>query len=743
MQALDSYDVASDQQTTTLATIGPSILLALERFVEAWQSLQSPPILDHFLPNQPFQKWLTLVELIKVDLEYRYQIFNFPKSLDDYIDEYAELEQRPLPSDLIYEEFYFRQQSGLSVDPASYIKKYPDQARTLRPMLDLLPDDHSTYLISRGYFLNNPNLQPGYIIDDFELIMELGQGSFARVFKARQRSLNRIVAVKISEDIGYEPQTLAQMDHPFIIRVFDQRTASTDGLRLLYMEYAPGGTLQNLVANVADMALKNPDNLTLQRCLTDTLNDRQEPIPTFSTQVRPWSDVVCSMGIKLAMALDYAHRRGILHLDIKPANILLTTDGSPKLADFNTSLRTEFISTTSSEYLGGSMAYMSPEQLAACHPEFEQSAKSLDGRSDIYSLGISLWQLLFGQRPYPNQSTENGLLQAMTGMIETRAEEVAITAVHRDKAPGLVNILKRCITPKPEDRIPSGSALAKQLSICHEPRAYLLVYPEPGSIIDRLRRFAIPILVLLALFPNMLAGIFNYYYNSTAIIAALPQPTQDTFWHIQLVINLVAFPIGLSWFLYLARPILRSIKPNSRTDDVRDPVQHRNRCLQLGHYGALINICLWSLAGIAYPLALHFSAGPLSTPDYPHFFGSLLLCGLLASVFPFFLITAFSVRAIYPKFLPSVSNIDQERNLITVVQKRTYTYFCLAALLPLLTILALVLIESEARVALLILSAASLIGIGFIFVLFRFIQSDFNTLQNTLDSFESIATPKI
>ena len=743
MQALDNYDAMLDEQTTTLATIGPSILLALERFVETWQSLRSPPVLDDFLPNQPFQKWLTLVELIKVDLEYRYQIFNFPKGLDDYVNEYAELELRPLPSDLIYEEFYFRQQSGLSVDPVSYLQKYPDQAKTLRPMLDLLPDDHSTYLISRGHFLNNPNFQSGYIINDFELIMELGQGSFARVFKAKQQSLNRIVAVKISQDIGYEPQTLAQMDHPFIIRVFDQRTASTDGLRLLYMEYAPGGTLQDIVEKVANMAPNTPDKQTLQRCLADTLNDRHESVPAFSTRIRPWSDVVCSMGIKLAMALDYAHHRGVLHLDIKPANILLTADGSPKLADFNTSLHTEFISTTPNEYLGGSMAYMSPEQLTACHPEFDQTAKSLDGRSDIYSLGISLWQLLFGERPYPNQNTENGLLQAMSDMIETRNQELAISAIQRDKAPGLVDILKRCITPKPEDRIPSGSALAKQLSICHEPRAYQLVHPEPGSMIDRLRRVTLPILVLFALIPNILAGIFNYYYNSTAIIAALPIATQDTFWNIQLVINLVAFPLGLGWFLYLARPILRSIKQYHGTNHIHDPPQQRNRCLQLGHYGALINICLWSLAGITYPLALHFSSGTLSTPDYPHFFGSLLLCGLLASVFPFFLITAFCTRAVYPKFLLAVSNIDQERSLITVAQKRTYAYCCLAALVPLLTILALVLIDAETRIALLILSAASLIGIGVIIILFRVIQSDFNTLQNTLDSFESIATPKI
>gem|GEM_PF-2071739 len=75
-----------DQQSPSFITIGPSILLALERFTEAWRSRKSPPDLNNFLPNQPNQKWLTLVELIKLDLEYRYQVFNFPKCLDEYIE---------------------------------------------------------------------------------------------------------------------------------------------------------------------------------------------------------------------------------------------------------------------------------------------------------------------------------------------------------------------------------------------------------------------------------------------------------------------------------------------------------------------------------------------------------------------------------------------------------------------------------------------------------------------------------
>ena len=89
------------------------------------------------------------------------------------------------------------------------------------------------------------------MIDDFDLLLLLGSGSFARVFLARQISLDRLVALKVSKSVGTEPRTLAQLDHPNIVRVFDQRTCSTTGLRLLYMELVPGGTFQDLVQEVA------------------------------------------------------------------------------------------------------------------------------------------------------------------------------------------------------------------------------------------------------------------------------------------------------------------------------------------------------------------------------------------------------------------------------------------------------------------------------------------------------------
>ncbi len=106
-------------------------------------------------------------------------------------------------------------------------------------------------------------------------------------------------------------------------------------------------------------------------------------------------------GRRLAESLAYADRRGgVLHRDVKPANVLLTAEGVPKLADFNISYA-ESVGGSSPPvaYLGGSLAYMSPEQLEACHPGMPGTAADLDTRSDIYALGVMLWELLAGVRP--------------------------------------------------------------------------------------------------------------------------------------------------------------------------------------------------------------------------------------------------------------------------------------------------------------------------------------------------------
>ena len=135
---------------------------------------------------------------------------------------------------------------------------------------------------------------------------------------------------------------------------------------------------------------------------------------------RTWPETVCWLGVCLANALDYAHRRGVLHRDVKPANVLLTAEASPKLADFNVSFSSKLDGANPAAFFGGSLAYMSPEQLEAFNPASAREAGDLDGRSDLYSLCIILWELLTGRRPFRDDGLGENWARTLAGMTEQR-----------------------------------------------------------------------------------------------------------------------------------------------------------------------------------------------------------------------------------------------------------------------------------------------------------------------------------
>jgi hypothetical protein len=158
----------------------------LDAFIEAWEA-GSPPELKPFLPQAGEIRRLTLVELIKVDLEYRWLSRDCPKRISEYFAEFPELVGDRIPCDLIYEEFHIRKQSGKPVDAAEYLHAFPGHTAEIASILNIEQAYESTSFVRRAKLERVETVAAGDTIDDFELLSELGAGAFAKVFLARQK----------------------------------------------------------------------------------------------------------------------------------------------------------------------------------------------------------------------------------------------------------------------------------------------------------------------------------------------------------------------------------------------------------------------------------------------------------------------------------------------------------------------------------------------------------------------------
>ncbi|MCI0342491.1 MAG: serine/threonine-protein kinase [Planctomycetales bacterium] len=211
----------------------------------------------------------------------------------------------------------------------------------------------------------------GMLLGGFRILALLGAGAVGTVYRARQESLDRIVALKVlqkwvtADPSGVqrflrEAKTGSLLDHPGIVQTID--TGFEQGVYYLAMEYVDGGTLAD--------RLKRDGRLRLGEAL--------------------------SLGEKVAAALAHAHERGVVHRDVKPGNILLAKGGEPKVTDLGMAKILEESGLTTLTRTGttmGTLTYMPPEQLL--------DARQADARSDVYSLGATVFHLIAGTRPYP------------------------------------------------------------------------------------------------------------------------------------------------------------------------------------------------------------------------------------------------------------------------------------------------------------------------------------------------------
>jgi tRNA A-37 threonylcarbamoyl transferase component Bud32 len=345
--------------------------------------------------------------------------------------------------DLIYGEFLLREQRGEAPTRDDYQARFPQHASDLQKHLDVRALLHASATGSGATWSEPaphqtwPSAAAGARAEDLpsipnhELLGELGRGGMGVVYKARNLLLDRIVALKViradhlrdAEVVRRfcrEIRAAAQLAHPHVVHVYEAGQVGT--LPFFTMEYIAGTNLAALVR-------------------------QQGPLPVSQA---------CRYVRQAALGLQHAHERGLVHRDIKPANLLLSAaDGSIKVLDLGLSRLREpagepAASTLTREgVMMGTPDFMAPEQIL--------DARTADPRSDLYSLGCTLYYLLTGQPPFSRGSPGEKLAQHLAQ--EPRMEEL------RPELPGgLRDLIRKLLAKRPEDRYSSAGELACALA---------------------------------------------------------------------------------------------------------------------------------------------------------------------------------------------------------------------------------------------------------------------------------------
>jgi hypothetical protein len=501
----------------------------------------------------------------------------------------------------------------------------------------------------------------GQRLGDFELLRLLGQGSFGKVFLARQISLDREVALKVSANWGAEARTLAQLEHDHIVQVFSESVVSD--YRLLCMQYVPGTTLERVVHGLKDRAESDWNGAAMLDVI-DALSSQPALLRPGALRGREQLAVddhvqlVCRLGTQLAEALDYAHRRGILHRDIKPANILINQYGRPLLSDFNVSCRQDMLGRgdgTAAERPGGTLAYMAPEHLDAFNPTESTPADVVDQRSDTYSLGVVLFELLTGELPFPAPCVTAEIGDALRGIAAARRSE-SWWPVQRDWPPArpVRQVIRRCLEPDPSQRYQTACELARALQACGELRRVERELPAAGPLTQAALRRPFLMLAFLTLLPHFLGSVVNISYNDLRIVNSLTEAQQTAFAWSVLAYNLLMYPVCLAILVALIVPAWRMLRDLKLGRTIRPEQKSivRRGMLRWPMWAVAVSCLGWLPGGILFPLAIGWFAEPVGLDVFGHFVVSFTVSGLIALTYSYFAVQFVVLRVFYCRLWP-------------------------------------------------------------------------------------------
>jgi serine/threonine protein kinase len=350
------------------------------------------------------------------------------------------------PLDVVAEEFAERCRHGEQPSLSDYLTRYPQWADELRELLpaaalmeELRRHKHGTRAVAERETIER--------LGDYRIVRELGRGGMGIVYEAVQESLGRHVALKVLPRHSLldpkklarfqrEAQAAAALHHSNIVPVFG--VGEHEGLHYYVMQFIPGQGLHEVLAQMRPSRdREGAADLSIRETINQTAPSRSR---------LGWREIA-RLGVQAADALEYAHAHGTLHRDVKPANILLDSQGTVWLTDFGLAKLAEQNNLTSTGDLVGTLQYLAPESLHG----------QTDARSDVYSLGLTLYELLTLTPPFPE--TNPAKLLQQVSMHEPVRPRKLNPAIPRD----LETIVLKATVREPAHRYQTAAALADDL----------------------------------------------------------------------------------------------------------------------------------------------------------------------------------------------------------------------------------------------------------------------------------------
>lgn len=341
----------------------------------------------------------------------------------------------------------------------------------------------------------------------YQIVKELGKGSMGIVYQAHDPQIDRLVALKVlredrvgGEDFVLrflkEAKAIGRLSHPNIVTVYD--VGRDHGTIYIAMEYLEGKPFNDVIRNGQMSLEQNVD-----------------------------------IGLQVARTLNYAHSKGIVHRDIKPSNIIFSADGQVKLTDFGIARieDPDAAQQTQAGVILGTPTYMSPEQVLA---------KSVDGRSDLYSLGVFLYELVVGRKPFLGNN-----IAAIFRSI-THDTPIAPSQIDPSIPKALSDVIIKALSKNPDERFQTGAKMCDALKTYLESKELI----EPPREKTRGKRMPWGLFLIIGIMLiSILVGVFYFTGLNSDQTRSIPKPDEVVSQPEYTVLNVTSSPTGAQVYL--------------------------------------------------------------------------------------------------------------------------------------------------------------------------------------------------